>query len=44
MEKNKKAAVKKPGAKKRTVKKDKNMSLLDAAIIGAKMPTMGGLS
>jgi len=42
MEKDKKAAVKKLRAKKREAKKVKEISLLDAAIIGAKTPTMGG--
>ena len=43
MEKDKKSAVKKPEAKKRIAKKAKKITLLDAAIMGAGMPTMGGL-
>ena len=34
---------KKPEAKKRGAKKAKKITLLDAAIIGAGMPTMGGM-
>jgi len=44
MKNGKKASAKKPATKKTAkVKKTKKISLLDAAVIGAGMPTMGGI-
>ncbi len=43
MEKAKKNTGKKSGPRKTKAKKTRKVTLLDAAIIGAKTPTMGGL-
>ena len=44
MKNEKNASAKKPAVKKATkLKKAKKVSLLDAAVMGAGMPTMGGL-